>query len=171
MKYITFAILFFLLSPGVLLTLPPVGKKIWMSGQTSLVASVVHAIVFVGIVYLLSQYGFIEGFTCGIYPTAAQKKCPTCDMTKHFYSVKDESIIENSILSKVAAYKKNNSTGKAGVTLSLSGTTGILTSNFFSGTGYNTIPSSGTVVDIIEDPNQQTGSGRSINKKYCARVV
>jgi len=63
MKYITLAILFFLLSPGVLLTLPPVGKKIWMSGQTSITAAVVHAIVFVGILYLVESQDWIsEGF-------------------------------------------------------------------------------------------------------------
>ena len=39
-------VLFVLLSPGVLLTLPPIGGKIWMSGKTSLVAVLVHAVVF-----------------------------------------------------------------------------------------------------------------------------
>jgi hypothetical protein len=62
MNYVVLAILFFVLSPGVLLTLPPVGKKIWMSGQTSMVAAAVHAIVFAVVLYLLSQYGMIEGF-------------------------------------------------------------------------------------------------------------
>jgi hypothetical protein len=62
MKYITLAILFFLLSPGVLLTLPPVGKKIWMSGQTSVMSAFVHAIVFAGLLYVLHQQGFVEGF-------------------------------------------------------------------------------------------------------------
>jgi hypothetical protein len=85
MKYLTFAILFFLLSPGVLLTLPPVGKKIWMSGQTSLVASVVHAIVFVGIVYLLNEYGFIEGFKCGQRPTNCTNN--NCDISKHSFPI------------------------------------------------------------------------------------
>ena len=62
MKYVTLAILFFLLSPGVLLTLPPVGKKIWMSGETSVVAAFVHAIVFAGLLYILHQQGLVEGF-------------------------------------------------------------------------------------------------------------
>jgi len=39
-------ILFILLSPGVLLTLPPVGNKIFMSCQTSLLAVLVHAVIF-----------------------------------------------------------------------------------------------------------------------------
>jgi hypothetical protein len=62
MKYITLAILFFLLSPGVLLTLPPVGKKIWMSSETSVMSAFVHAIVFAGLLYVLHQQGFVEGF-------------------------------------------------------------------------------------------------------------
>ncbi len=98
MKYVTFAILFFLLSPGVLLTLPPVGKKIWMSGQTSLVASIIHAIVFVGIVYLLSQYGFIEGFACDTeakddstqsYPTDTRCKNKACITRDFGYLIRD----------------------------------------------------------------------------------
>ena len=40
------AILFFILSPGVLLTLPPGGRGIFMSGQTSVLAALVHAVVF-----------------------------------------------------------------------------------------------------------------------------
>lgn len=62
MQYILLAILFFLLSPGVLLTLPPVGKKIWMSGQTSCTAAFVHAIVFVGVLWLIREYHVIDMF-------------------------------------------------------------------------------------------------------------
>jgi hypothetical protein len=62
MKYITLAILFFLLSPGVLLTLPPIGKKFWMTGQTSVMAAAVHAVVFAVVLYLLHNYGVIEDF-------------------------------------------------------------------------------------------------------------
>lgn len=43
----TLALFFFLLSPGVLLTLPAGSKGIWMSNQTSVMAAAVHAIVFV----------------------------------------------------------------------------------------------------------------------------
>ncbi len=45
-------LLFVLLSPGLLLTLPPVGKKVFMSCQTSTLAIVVHAVVF----FLLLSY-------------------------------------------------------------------------------------------------------------------
>ncbi len=62
MQYVYLAVLFFVLSPGVLLTLPPVGKKIWMSGETSCMAAFVHAIVFVGVLWLIREYGVLEMF-------------------------------------------------------------------------------------------------------------
>lgn len=55
-------LLFVLLSPGVLLTLPPKGKGIWMSGQTSLLAVAVHAIVFAIAFSYLRSTGLFEGF-------------------------------------------------------------------------------------------------------------
>ena len=54
-------VLFILLSPGVLLTLPPVGKKIFMSGQTSIQAVLVHALVFSAILYFIRNNNN-EGF-------------------------------------------------------------------------------------------------------------
>jgi hypothetical protein len=62
------AVLFFVLSPGIILTLPPGGRGIFYSGQTSLVAAAVHAVVFfaVGYVLLYGVPGLTEGFdnTC-----------------------------------------------------------------------------------------------------------
>lgn len=63
MKYIVLALLFFILSPGVLLTIPPVGKKIFMSGETSCMAALVHAIIFTLIFHLLNNSGLLENFT------------------------------------------------------------------------------------------------------------
>lgn len=53
-------LLFVILSPGVLLTLPPVGSKILMSEKTSLMAVFVHAVVFylVGCLLLPRLEGF-----------------------------------------------------------------------------------------------------------------
>ena len=62
MQYVYLAILFFVLSPGVLLTLPPVGKKIWMSGETSCMAAFVHAIVFVGVLWMIREYRVVDMF-------------------------------------------------------------------------------------------------------------
>ena len=44
-------ILFILLSPGLLVTLPPESKGYYMSRQTSLRAVLVHALVFLGVYY------------------------------------------------------------------------------------------------------------------------
>jgi Protein of unknown function (DUF3339) len=58
-------VLFVLLSPGVLLTLPPVGGQVFMSGKTSLMAVLVHAVIFV-VVYLYAEdipiLNQLEGF-------------------------------------------------------------------------------------------------------------
>jgi hypothetical protein len=45
-------VLFIVLSPGMVLTLPPVGKKIFFSGLTSKTAVIVHAVVFVVLAHL-----------------------------------------------------------------------------------------------------------------------
>jgi hypothetical protein len=50
------AILFVLLSPGVLLTIPPVGKNLFMSGQTSPAAVLLHSVVFAMCIYAIQKY-------------------------------------------------------------------------------------------------------------------
>jgi hypothetical protein len=59
-------LLFVLLSPGVLLTIPAVGGKMWMSGKTSLVAVLVHAVIFYILLSMRRQIPVInvifEGF-------------------------------------------------------------------------------------------------------------
>jgi hypothetical protein len=63
-------VLFVLLSPGVLLTLPPVGGQVFMSGKTSLMAVLVHAVIFV-VVYLYAEdipiLNQLEGFRTFTY--------------------------------------------------------------------------------------------------------
>ena len=48
--------LFFILSPGILLTLPPGSRGVLVSGQTSVAAAAVHALVFMVAAYLLYVY-------------------------------------------------------------------------------------------------------------------
>ena len=61
MNLLVLTILFIVLSPGVFLTLPPVGSKIFCSGKTSLSGVLVHAVVFyVVVAYILPR--IIEGF-------------------------------------------------------------------------------------------------------------
>lgn len=55
-------ILFILLSPGLLLSIPAVGGKYFMTGKTSITAVLVHAVVFGLALYLLKTYYGIEGF-------------------------------------------------------------------------------------------------------------
>jgi len=59
-------VLFILLSPGVLLTLPPVGPRVFFSGKTSLLAVLVHAVVFYLLLSMRRQIPvvnvFFEGF-------------------------------------------------------------------------------------------------------------
>ena len=49
-------VLFFLLSPGVLLTIPPGSRGLFVSGQTSLLAAAIHAVVFVVVGHLVWHY-------------------------------------------------------------------------------------------------------------------
>ena len=64
------AFLFFILSPGMLLTLPPGSKGVWMSRQTSVSAAFVHTLVFSLLVYymvdILRAFGYKEGFEGGL---------------------------------------------------------------------------------------------------------
>jgi hypothetical protein len=74
MNWFLLALLFVLLSPGVVLTLPPGSKGIFFSGQTSVVAAIVHALVFVLVLCLLKKY-IREGFEDG--PAEGTQGCPT----------------------------------------------------------------------------------------------
>ena len=58
-------LLFILLSPGLLLTLPPIGKSFFMTGKTSVMAIIVHAAVFATLLYYASSIpglNQLEGF-------------------------------------------------------------------------------------------------------------
>lgn len=61
MMWLYLALLFFVLSPGVVLTLPAGPKGIFFSGQTSVVAAAVHALVFVLVLCYVKRY-VMEGF-------------------------------------------------------------------------------------------------------------
>ena len=54
-KFVCMAILFALLSPGLLLTIPAGSKGLFMSGQTSLNAVLVHAVVFASVYCLVNH--------------------------------------------------------------------------------------------------------------------
>ncbi len=50
-RMLSLILLFILLSPGMLLTLPPGGKGMFLSCETSVVAVLVHSVVFAALVY------------------------------------------------------------------------------------------------------------------------
>lgn len=74
MNWFYLAAVFFLLSPGVILTLPPGSKGIFFSGQTSIAAAIVHALVFVIVLCFLKNYFPYEGFENG--PAEGVQGCP-----------------------------------------------------------------------------------------------
>jgi hypothetical protein len=64
MNWFVLAALFFVLSPGVVLTIPAGSKGFLFSGQTSVTAAIVHALVFVLVLcFLKNQFPVVtEGF-------------------------------------------------------------------------------------------------------------
>ena len=66
-------VLFVLLSPGFLLSIPAVGGKYLMTGKTSTTAVLVHAVVFGIVLHLLRIYypqvlaeGFVNTTPCSL---------------------------------------------------------------------------------------------------------
>ncbi len=49
-------VLFAVFSPGFLLSIPPIGGTFFMTGKTSTVAVIVHALVFGLVIHLLRTY-------------------------------------------------------------------------------------------------------------------
>lgn len=92
--YFLLAILFFILSPGVLLTLPPVAGRVFMSGKTSVVAAAVHALVFVGILYLLKKYVRPVREAFGDLPTGAN--CGKLPLSGGVYASYDASVCKSN---------------------------------------------------------------------------
>lgn len=72
-------LLFIVLSPGLLLTLPPVGKEIFMSLKTSILAILTHAVLFFILLYFFEDA--TEGFenpskpVCGTTSKATGCEC------------------------------------------------------------------------------------------------
>jgi hypothetical protein len=81
-KFILFA-LFFILSPGVFLTLPAGSKGVFMSCQTSVAAALLHALIFVFLYTLSTQYLIKnEGFFNCNPVCKSPKKCKGTIVTK-----------------------------------------------------------------------------------------
>lgn len=68
----TAMVLFVVLSPGILLSIPPVGKRFFRTGKTSLTAVLVHAVVFGVLMYSLTRRS--EGFAPKTVPSRVMPK-------------------------------------------------------------------------------------------------
>lgn len=79
-------ILFILLSPGLLLTIPPVGRSAFMSGRTSSLAVLVHAAIFGLLLYVLEGSYTTKAYLYGKLPsgqpcsTGKKGVYPSCSM-------------------------------------------------------------------------------------------
>ena len=90
------SVLFFALSPGVLLTIPAGSRGLLRSGQTSIVAAAVHALVFLAVLYGLSLlYKKPEGFSgcqkgspCG-YNAFYDETCNCSEQTPAYQAPKE----------------------------------------------------------------------------------
>lgn len=73
-------LLFIFLSPGLLLTIPRIGSKIFMSGRTSVVAVLVHAVIFAVLYTVLGgdMDGFQSGGGSGSSPVVTLRKGRQC---------------------------------------------------------------------------------------------
>jgi hypothetical protein len=58
-------VLFVLLSPGFLLTIPPVGRSTFMSGRTSVEAILLHALIFAGLLWFFESRYDMRKFAYG----------------------------------------------------------------------------------------------------------
>ncbi len=54
-KYLLYGMIFFLISPGVLITIPPKDGKIFMSQETSIISVLMHMILFILLIYIIDK--------------------------------------------------------------------------------------------------------------------
>lgn len=74
-------LLFIVLSPGLLLTLPPIAGKWYMTGKTSIAAILVHAVVFYTLLMFKESIPIlrdIEGFQGEQKPESTKCDGPGC---------------------------------------------------------------------------------------------
>lgn len=100
-------LLFVALQPGILVTLPAVGRSVFMTGKTSVHAVFVHALVFMLVIHLLRRGGYLEGFSASgpwripsatvLFPNASSTA--KSDWAKYTAMLKSPSITLNSVIS------------------------------------------------------------------------
>ncbi len=70
---IAMMLLFVALQPGVLLTLPAVGRSVFMSGKMSVQAVMVHALIFALVVHFFRRGRYFEGFATAPSPAVVNQ--------------------------------------------------------------------------------------------------
>jgi hypothetical protein len=73
MSVIAMMLLFVALQPGVLLTLPAVGRSVFMSGKMSVQAVMVHALIFALVVHFFRRGRYFEGFATAPSPAVVNQ--------------------------------------------------------------------------------------------------
>jgi hypothetical protein len=119
MSVLAMMLLFVALQPGVLLTLPAVGRRVFMSGKMSVQAVMVHALVFGVVLHFLRRGRYFEGFaSIDASPTVVKE-------TKAFAKELDlnpKTIITLARLDKIDTRVKTQLSGLKGSVKSLAAT-------------------------------------------------
>ena len=107
-NWLLIAILFIILSPGLLITVPAGSKGMWMSRQTSVKAILVHTLVFIIFYQLyLNTCGVWEGFEDASGADVSGSKVISAVYTKSIKGKPITSLIENA---KAASAKTKTKT-------------------------------------------------------------
>ena len=96
-------LLFLLLSPGFILTIPPVGNSLFMTCKTSVIAVLIHATIFAVILYysaLIPILNRLEGFQT----TAATTETITCYTSSTITGIVWGGGIVGAVLSAAVSY-------------------------------------------------------------------
>ncbi len=115
MSVLAMMLLFIALQPGILLTLPAVGRRVFMSGKMSVQAVFVHALVFAVVLHFLRRGGYFEGFAAtAASPTVVKETeafakelgAPTIE-PKRFNAIEKRVTIQlNNLRASVKSHKE-----------------------------------------------------------------
>ena len=109
-NWLMIALLFILLSPGLLITIPAGKKGMWMSRQTSVAAILTHALIFIAIYQLyLNSCSVWEGFEdASGTDVSGEKVVSAVFVPKSLKGKPITSLIENAKKAEKANAKNGN---------------------------------------------------------------
>jgi hypothetical protein len=155
MSILIYMILFVLLQPGLLLTLPAVGRRVFMSGKMSVQAVLVHAFVFMVVVYLLRRSGFVEGFVSEDIST--QLRC----VIKN--NVSDMDTLERLI--KCPRVNSKSKTPIPGINIGIN--EAILKKKTIKGDTFYSAENHAYIYDILGKKCEELSNGNEEQKNTC----